>query len=335
MGALWFTSAKKKFWMYDGSRAVAPPAPFRAESHWTDQHSSGTSAASSLRVLLVALAAVALFLALSACEELRTTTTTTEKTTDLVSVQTQTRGWIESLVPAVGIVLTLMAASVAIWWNNKQNRWRRREYIVNAFQQRWDSPGAKNASFLLYWPDRHIPLWADDEEYRWERIDDREAAEAILPYVVHPFDFSQVGDAASWKIAKRRIALNDSFVDLIWRLDHVRVLSRAANRDDVREVIHEMGQIISGDPNADRLAVPGRLLPAAFRLMIAWRCMNDLIRFFDQYGYDIRPTDEDYNMLVAAFPGRAWGSLTFAQVEAKLPAKVKARRSIWEPATSG
>lgn len=286
------------------------------------------------RLVFVFTVAV-LALALSGCDELRTTTTTMKDSAGaLTATQEQTKGWLESLVPVVGIVLTLVGASVAVWWNNKQNRWKRREYIVNAFQQRWDSPGAKNASFLLYWKDRHIPLWSDDEKYKWERVKDEEAAEAILPYVVHPFDFSQVKNAAEWKEAKRRIALNDSFVDLIWRLDHVRVLSRAANHDDVGEVIREMGEIISGDPKADRLAVPGRLLPAAFRLMIAWRCMNALIRFFDLYGYDIRYTEDDHRSLAKAFPGRAWAALPFEDVRAKLPSKVKARRSIWEPAVA-
>lgn len=201
----------------------------------------------------------------------------------------------------------LVAAVIATWNAKRAERWKRKEYVLKAFQDRYDSPGAKNASFLLYWADRHIRLWADDETPAWERVTDEEAAKAILPYVIHPFNFG----ALQWKDAKRRIALNDSFVDLIWRLDQVRVVSRAAHPEDIREVIHEVAEILTDHERARRLAPPGRLVPPAFRLMIAFRGMHDLTRFFDESGYDIRYTEDDHRKLMAAFPDLPWHQLAY------------------------
>jgi hypothetical protein len=119
---------------------------------------------------------------------------------------------------------------------------------------------------------------------------------------VHPFVFQ----APDFKEDKRRIALNDSFVDLIWRLDHVRVASRAANVLDVREIIGELGELLSDHPHARRLAPPDRLVPKAFRLLLGWRRMHRLIQFFDIYGYNIRVTDEDIDELKRQFPDLNW-----------------------------
>lgn len=202
-----------------------------------------------------------------------------------------------------GMCAAMVAALLAFLWRDlPAQRWQRAEFVRKAFQERYDSPGSKNASFLLYWADRHIPLFADDEEENWVRVKDEEAARAILPYEVHPFAFQ----APDFKEDKRRIALNDSFVDLIWRLDHVRVASRAANPLDVREIIGELGELLSDHPNARRLAPPDRLLPKAFRLMLGWRRMHRLIQFFDTYGYNIRVTQADIAELKQRFPSLNW-----------------------------
>jgi hypothetical protein len=155
---------------------------------------------------------------------------------------------------------------------------------------------------------------------------DAEAAKAILPYVLHPYDFQGM----EWKTAKRRIALNDSFVDLIWRLDQVRVVSRAAHPEDIREVIHEVAELLSSHRRAQRLAPPDRLVPPAFRLMIAFRGMSDLTQFFDESGYDIRYTAEDHTALMAAFPDLDWKKLPFEQVVRLMAPAVRRRTTRWQ-----
>lgn len=210
----------------------------------------------------------------------------------------------------------LLGAIVTYYFKDRPaERWKRTEYVRKAFQERYDSPGAKNASFLLYWPDRHIPLWDDDEENRWERVKDRETALAILPHVIHPFRFEN----PDFKQDKRRIALNDSFVDLIWRLDHVRVAADAAKPEDVHEVIHELGELLDCNANSTRLAPDGRLITSAFRLMLAWRDMRRLIQFFDTHGYDIRVTPKDIDLLKDAFPALNWDDPRIKGLETKVP----------------
>lgn len=215
----------------------------------------------------------------------------------------------EISVPAMlGIGVAL--ATIFGFWRTltsgiREQRWKRKEYVLRAFQERYDSPGAKNASFLLYWEDRHIPLWGDDEPNRWTRVSDEEAACAILPYRIHPFDFTGL----SWLQAKRRIALNDSFVDLIWRLDHVRVVSKAASLEEVREIIRELGEILEGGADASRVAPPGRLVTSAFKLMLASRGMDELVSFFDDHGYNVRYTSADHERLKTKYPWAHWAKL--------------------------
>ena len=215
-----------------------------------------------------------------------------------------------------GVALAVAGAMLAFYLKERPaERWKRTEYVRKAFQERYDSPGAKNASFLLYWPDRHIPLWDDDEKNRWTRVKDDEAAKAILPYVVHPFVFEN----PDFTQDKRRIALNDSFVDLIWRLDHVRVAAEAAKPEDVHEIIHELGELLDGERDATRLAPGGRLITSAFRLMLAWRKMHRLIQFFDRHGYDLRVMREDIDLLKQHFPSPNWTHQQIAGLEAEVP----------------
>ena len=68
--------------------------------------------------------------------------------------------WLSLLSAALSAALGAGAAIIAHRIQQvPDERWKRAEYVRKAFQERYDSPGARNASFLLYWPDRHIPLW--------------------------------------------------------------------------------------------------------------------------------------------------------------------------------
>jgi arabinan endo-1,5-alpha-L-arabinosidase len=165
-------------------------------------------------------------------------------------------------------------------------------------------------------------LWDDDEANRWERVSDQEAAKAILPYVVHPFQFID----PDFKRDKRRIALNDSFVDLLWRLDHVRASAKAARVEDAHEIIRELGELLDNSGICSRLAPLDRLVLPAFRVMIAWRKMYPLMEFFDQHGFDIRATPADIERLRDGFPDLNWGVLDFYHIISSLPRR---RRPDW------
>jgi hypothetical protein len=224
-----------------------------------------------------------------------------------------------------------------LWVRAAEERWKRKEHVLKAFQERYDSPGAKNASFLLYWQDRHIPLFAVDEPNRWTRVTDEESAKAILPYRLHPFDFSGM----TWLQAKRRIAINDSFVDLIWRLDHVRVVSRATSRAHVKEIIRELGELLhcseenKEKEEAERLAPSGRLITSAFRLMLAWRKMIELVEFFWDHGYDVRYRRTDHELLKERFSELPWDEeLSFGDVRALQPPP-RSRLQRWGARWSG
>ncbi len=161
-------------------------------------------------------------------------------------------------------------------WAGEQ-RWKRREVLMNTITAFDATPGSRNAMMIISCPDRDIPLLdAESPKDRYTRVTWYEVAQALIPDDMLPHSYNN-----------KRSAIRDSFEDFLGRLSYIEhyVASNLLDENDVKPLVIIWGKKIEYlSDNREMDLRLGRNL----KIYIEWRGLTNVQDLFERFESDIR-----------------------------------------------
>ncbi|RZM18572.1 MAG: hypothetical protein EOO88_40370 [Pedobacter sp.] len=131
----------------------------------------------------------------------------------------------DNLTTLIGYVLVVFATGLTYTQWRADQKWKRKEALMNRVTSFDATPGVWNALLMLGTPEREVPLWDKEKpEARYERVTRREVATALLPHEFLAITF-----------CPKETAIRDSFDDFLKRLSHLEAYreSKLLNEDEI------------------------------------------------------------------------------------------------------
>ena len=178
----------------------------------------------------------------------------------------------DNLATLIGYGLAAVASGLAFRQWKAEQRWKRKEVLMDRIRAFGDTPGARNAMMMLTSHDREVPLWDKERpEERYVRVTWGEVKRALIP-----------GDLIAYTHDAKENAIRDSFEDFLGRLAHIEVYLEAGllNREDASHIVGTWiarFRQLSADPQLLR----------NLRLYIDWRGMRSTQKLFKRFDVDL------------------------------------------------